>query len=157
MKPTRILIGIAILVAFFALLPSRPTLLPDQLVGVWKTSNLKYADRYLELTKVTIIFGTGKQSIDVNFISNVEKILQDKAVLYTVYFHRSGGPEDSVSFYYDPKNGGIIRFKNQKHIAWIKENRASTRLKVKYASNMLNVRPPGLQGVSHCRLSGGHH
>ena len=130
MKLRWILIGIVILVAFFALLPSKPTPLPDELVGVWKTSNPKYADRYLGLTRATIIFGTGKGSIDVNFISNVEdvnfisnveKTLQDRAILYTVYFHRSEGEEDNVSFYYEPRNGGIIKFKNQTHIAWIKD------------------------------------
>jgi hypothetical protein len=122
MKLRWILIGIVILVAFFALLPSKPTPLPEELVGVWKTSNPKYADRYLSLTRATIIFGTSKGTIDLNFISNVEKTLQDKAILYTVYFHRSEGEEDNVSFYYDPKNGGIIKFKNQTHIAWIKDD-----------------------------------
>ena len=123
MKLRWIIIGSAILlVAFLVFLPERPTPLPDELVGVWTTSHPKYADRYLDLTKATIIFGTGKESIDTNFISNVEKTLQDKAILYTIYFHRVGGPEDKVSFYYDPANGGIIRFKNQKHIDWKKGN-----------------------------------
>jgi hypothetical protein len=122
LKGILILVGIGILVAFFALLPSKPTPLPDELVGVWKTSDPKYADRYLDLTRATIIFGTGKGTIDVNFISNVEKMFQDKAILYTVYFHRSEGEEDNVSFYYDPRNGGIIKFKNQTHIAWMKDD-----------------------------------
>ncbi len=120
MKLRWIIIGIAALVAFLVFLPGRPTPLPDELVGVWTTSHPGYADRYLDLTKVTIIFGTGRESIDTNFISNVETTLQDKTILYTIYFHRVGGPEDKVSFYYDPGNGGIIRFKNQKHIEWKK-------------------------------------
>ena len=36
-------------------------------------------------------------------------------------------------------------------------NRDSTRMKDKYASNRLNGRRPGLQGVSRCQLSAGHH
>jgi hypothetical protein len=126
MKLRWIIIGSAILVVAFVLfLPERPKPLPDELVGVWTTSDPRYADRHLDLTKATIIFGTGKESIDTNFISNVEKRLQDKAILYTIYFHRVGGPEDRVSFYYDPANGGIIRFKNQEHIDWKKGNSLS--------------------------------
>ncbi len=71
--------GAILLVAFLVFLPERPTPLPDELVGVWTTSHPKYADRYFDLTKTTVIFGTGKESIDTNVISNVEKTLQDKA------------------------------------------------------------------------------
>ena len=124
MKLIWIIIGIVIFVALLVFFPKKPTPLPDELVGVWTTSQPKYADRYLDLTKATIIFGTGKESIDTNFISNVEKTPHDETILYTVYFHRVGGPEDKVSFYYDAGNGAIIRFKNQKHIEWKKANSA---------------------------------
>ena len=125
MKLIWIIIGIAILVAFLLFFPWKPTPLPDELVGVWTTSHPEYADRYLDLTKATIIFGTGKESVDTNFISNVEKTSQDKTILYTIHFHRVAGPEDKVSFYYDLGEAAIIRFKNQKHIEWKKANSTS--------------------------------
>jgi hypothetical protein len=123
MKPiwVWILIGIVALIAFFALLPPKPSPLPDELVGVWKTSDPKYSDRYLDLSKASIIFGTGKETIDANFISNVEKLPGDGAILYTVHFHHLEGPEDKVSFYYAARNDGIIWFKNQGHVVWSKE------------------------------------
>jgi hypothetical protein len=120
MKPKWILVGLIIIaiVALSTFLLRRPTLLPDELVGVWMTSDPRYQDRFLDISKVTIIFGTGKDNIDTYFISNVEKTVQDKAILYTVHFHNPKGLEDKVSFYYDPQNGNTIRFKNQKQIAW---------------------------------------
>ena len=121
MKLRWIVMGIAIFVAFLVFFPEKPTPLPDELFGVWTTPHPKYVDRYVDFTKATIIFGTGKGSADTNFISNVERTLQDNTILYTVYFHRAGGPEDKVSFYYDSENGGLMRFKNQKHIEWKKE------------------------------------
>jgi hypothetical protein len=120
MKPKWILVGLVIIaiVALSTFLLRKPTLFPDELVGVWMTSDPRYADRFLDLSKVTIIFGTGKDNIDIYFISNVEKTVQDKAILYTVHFHNQEGLEDKVSFYYDPQNSGTIRFKNQKQITW---------------------------------------
>jgi hypothetical protein len=121
MKIKWILIGGAVFVTIYVLFFStRPAPLPDELVGFWKTSNPGYEDRFLELSKATIIFGTGNDGLDTNFISNVEKVLRNGAVLYTVHFHRPNEPENKISFYYDPKNGGTIMFKNQNHIRWNK-------------------------------------
>jgi hypothetical protein len=120
MKLKWIIIGIVVLVASIAFMYDRPTLVPDELIGVWATSNPKYADRSLELSRVTVVFGTSKESVHVYFVSNVKKTVLDSNTLYTVYFHRLEGTEDEVSFYYSPENGGVIQFKNQKHIKWIK-------------------------------------
>ncbi len=124
MKLKWIIIGIAILAAFVVLMPSKGTLLPEELVGVWTTKHPNYTDRSFELTKVTVIFGTGRESIDVNFITNVEKRLDDNKTLYTVYSHHLEGPEDKISFYYSPKDGGAIQFEHQKQIVWKRIKRA---------------------------------
>ncbi|MFH1674978.1 MAG: hypothetical protein ABIF87_16360 [Pseudomonadota bacterium] len=122
MKPKWILAAVVtiVIVALSAFFLQRHTLLPDELVGVWTTSDSRYADRMLDLSKVTIIFGTGKDNIDTYFISNVKKKLHEDATLYTVYFHNLEGLKDRASFYYEPQNGGTIRFKNQKQ-AWSKQ------------------------------------
>lgn len=125
MKLKWIIIGIVVLVASIALMHDRPTLVPDELIGVWTTSNPKYADRSLELSIGTVVFGTSKESVDVYFVSNVKKTVLDSNTLYTVYFHRLDGTDDEVSFYYSPENGGVIQFKNQKHIKWIKAKSTS--------------------------------
>ena len=41
---------------FLGCVPEREIIVPDKLVGLWATSTPKYADRYFEFTKKTIIF-----------------------------------------------------------------------------------------------------
>jgi len=41
--------------------------------------------------------------------------------LYNIYYENLKSQEFKLSFYYDPSNGGVIRFKNQGKIEWRKE------------------------------------
>lgn len=123
MKSKKILVALAILTTLLGCQPAKNTTLPDDLVGVWKTSAPKYSDRSLEFTKDSIIFGTGKGNVDTHPIANIETIREDNTILYTISHLNREGHEYTLSFYYDPANGGVIRLKNQKTIAWTKERR----------------------------------
>jgi hypothetical protein len=114
------LAGIAGLVAFLVFVPAKRHYVPEELVGVWTSSDPRYADRSLELTRITVAFGTGTQTVDLYFVSDVEKTLQGNNILYTIRCHRLNGAQEQVSFYHALKNGGEIRFKNQQHIPWMK-------------------------------------
>ena len=97
--------------------------MPDDLVGVWKTSARKYADRSLELTKESIIFGTGEGNTDIRPITKVQKVQKDDKILYTASYKNQAGQVYKFSFYYNPADGGTVRFKNQSTIVWRKEER----------------------------------
>lgn len=123
MNPSRIFVALAILATLFACQRAKTTTLPDDLVGVWKTSAPKYAGRSLEFTKDSIIFGTGEGNLDPHPIANIETIHEGNSILYTISHLNSEGQQYILSFSYDPANGGVIRLKNQKTIAWTKERR----------------------------------
>ncbi len=93
---------------------------PDRLVGRWTTSEPRYKDRFFELSKVTFSYGLGEDKIDVNFISSIEKNIQNNNTLYTINYHSTDGLEYTRSFYYYPANGGVIRFQNQQNVKWTK-------------------------------------
>ncbi len=93
---------------------------PDALVGVWKTSTAKYADRFFEITKDVIIFGTGDGNSNLHLIDNIDTLREDQTILYTITYLNPEGQPYNFSFYYDPAHDGVIRFKNQKQIAWTK-------------------------------------
>jgi len=115
-----IVVAIAVIVAFFTLVPAKPNYLPDALTGVWVSSHPSYEDRTLEMNTVTVAFATSDKTVDVYFVSHVEKTFQGNKTLYTVHCHRSGEPEETVYFYYTKRNGGEITFKNQQHVTWLK-------------------------------------
>ncbi|MBW2108164.1 MAG: hypothetical protein JRI36_05790 [Deltaproteobacteria bacterium] len=122
MKLTWIGIVVALVVAFIIFMPRKHDFVPEQLAGVWTTANPRYTGRSFELTKGTIVFGTGEQAKEVYFISDVDKAPQRNATLYEIRCYRKEGPEEKISFFYALRGSGEIRFKNQKHIIWKKKN-----------------------------------
>lgn len=94
---------------------------PDQLVGTWKTAAPLYADRFLEIEKEALTFGTGDGSSDSYVIASVEKVNEDNNTLYTISYTNEEGQEYLLSFYHDPRKGGLIWFKHQDHLIWTKE------------------------------------
>jgi len=122
MKSTGILVASVLLAFLSGCGPERTKTVPDELVGVWRTTAAKYADRFLELTKTTISFGTGGEDFYTRTVVAVEKTREDGNVLYTVYY-TDAEAEYKFAFYYEPASGGVIRHKNQKSIAWTKQKR----------------------------------
>ena len=119
MKLTWILVAAVVLTAVLVLRSRDNEFLPDDLVGRWTTSAPKYTDRFLELNKVTVFFGTGEDNINANFISSVDKRVEGESTLYTIKYHDPKGMDGQISFYWDPTEE-VIRLKNQKRIIWKK-------------------------------------
>ena len=123
MKSNHLFLTLVILILFFGCQAKENRTVPDELVGVWRTSAPKYEDCYLELTKDLIIFVNENflQNMDANSIYKVKK--DDKDLLYTIYYKNDEGLKYQFSFYYDPSEGGVIRFKHQTQIEWTKESK----------------------------------
>jgi hypothetical protein len=107
-------------ISVFLCFPKQHTRFPENLIGTWTTSEQKYANRFFELSQISVTYGIGKKKTAVYYISNAEKHVQDNTMLYTIEYHNSDGIQYTRSFYYDATNGGVIKFKNQKHIPWTK-------------------------------------
>ncbi len=95
----------------------------EKLLGVWKTSHSKYADRFFEIKNDALIFGQGGEKIELHALADIENTRHGKQILYTITHINHHGQRYKFSFYYDPTDGGTIRFKNQKQIVWTKERR----------------------------------
>lgn len=116
MKPKWILIPAFILVAvaIFMFLQKKNKELPENLMGRWTTSEPKYIDRYLEITETTLTYGLGVDRKNVYVILGIEKRMEDNEILYTISYKDTTGLMFTRVFYYEPLDGGVIRFKNQK-------------------------------------------
>jgi hypothetical protein len=122
MKLTWIVIPVLIVVAAILTLScsKKHRGIPEDLIGKWITSAPGYEDRFIEITKETVVYGLGGDKKDVYFISNLETNPEGNKLLYTINFKNKDGLAFTRSFYYDPENGGTIQFKHQKHIEWRK-------------------------------------
>lgn len=87
---------------------------PPQLIGMWKTDEPKYADRYVEFTEELLIFGTGGGAATLNQIEKVDKDNEGFGTAYTVHYKDSEGGKWSLSLVYYPK--GTIELKNRKGV-----------------------------------------
>ena len=96
------------------------TTLPSELVGVWKTSAPKYADRYFELRSDMIVFGTGGGTVSRHVIKRIEEAREGDQTLYTI-FYTEDETKYQWSFYYDPVHGKSIRLKPQASIVWTRK------------------------------------
>jgi len=112
--------GLAIAVLIWTVWPKNDMFLPEDLVGHWETSAPKYQDRFFELSRVSVVFGTGRDSIDVNFIEAVERRTQGDKTTYTIHYKNTKGLEGILSLVWDPSNKGKIRLRNQEDMVWEK-------------------------------------
>lgn len=95
--------------------------LPEGMVGIWKTSAPKYADRFFELKENDLVsFGTGEGLTQIHPISSVERVATVDGVLYSVHYADIEEEEYTFNFFWDSSMSGVIRIKNQIGIEWTK-------------------------------------
>ena len=113
--------AVIIAVAIYVFHSKKNRDIPVNLTGKWTTSAPGYQDRFIELTKETLVYGLGGDKEDVYFISSIKESLEENNILFTISYKNTDGLEFTRSFYYHPENEGAIQFKHQEHIKWTKE------------------------------------
>jgi hypothetical protein len=106
--------------------PESTRTVPAELLGRWTTSAPKYADTFFELQRDTLLLGLAGGQIDTRSITKVERIRQDGETLFTVYYADPSDPkrtEYKLAFFFEAGAGGVVRWKNQKEIAWTRQGR----------------------------------
>ena len=118
-------IAAAILILFPGCRSREEVVIPPELVGIWKTEDPRYENRYFEFTPGTLTLGRGEERTEIHPIRSIKKSQDVHGTLYAVgYMNYAENFEDILLFYYDPGEGGTIRFKNLPEIVWAKEKRA---------------------------------
>lgn len=100
--------------------PRTPSAVPTEFIGVWETANVQYADRFFKIAPTSITFGIGDGNVETYPIVAVEEVRERNAVFHTISYRNQDGQESRLSFYYDPRDAGVIRFKQQRSIQWTK-------------------------------------
>ena len=122
MKIASILLSLAVLISLFACQSGGPDGLPNELIGVWKTSAPKYKDCSIELTRDYIIFTNSHSTahVDTNFVLNMKRVPERGHLLCTILYENIHEQKYKFSFYYYPTKDGVIRLKNQTDVEWRK-------------------------------------
>ena len=116
-----LVVGLVLFSALLGCTRSKQEFRPD-LIGVWKTEDPKYEDRFFQLEPQTLILGIGEGRVNTYRIQSVRWSLDRVGTLYTVsYWDYQEQTAETFAFYYDSV-GGVIRLKNQQQIEWRKES-----------------------------------
>jgi major membrane immunogen (membrane-anchored lipoprotein) len=124
MKVKRVLVVVLIfLIIILGCESKKIAAVPENLIGLWGTSDPKYADRTFEITRNEIIFQTGENTFDTYSIKSLEmeKATGKEISLYTINYKNKEGLKYKLSFYYNPAGQGEIRHKNQPKMVWTKK------------------------------------
>jgi hypothetical protein len=98
-----------------------PRYIPQDLVGVWRTTDSVYGDRFIEFSPATISCGTGAATISqTGFMKLVETTSEDGKTLYMLHYQVDGA-DAMLSFFYDGPDGEGLRLRNKKGILWTKQ------------------------------------
>ncbi len=97
--------------------------IPNELIGEWQTSEPKYEGCYFEVTELTVAFKPKDAEIYSNIITNIkrEEDPNEEHILYTIFYKDESGKIYQLSINYYPEENGVIRFKNQTEIVWIRK------------------------------------
>ncbi len=101
-------------------------IVPDELVGTWKTAMPEYADREFRITKTALVFQNGgeKDSVTAHQIRKVASVPSGNKQLYTIRYTASlSNLKDlyTFSFFYQSQDS-VIQFKNQPNMVWRKKS-----------------------------------
>ena len=90
-------------------------LLPTDVTGTWTSSDPRYKDRELELSRAFVIIITGRHDpSSVQMIDRVDTATEGENTLFNIYStDYSQGTHFEMKIQYRAANGGEIRFKNQ--------------------------------------------
>jgi hypothetical protein len=112
------------LAAFAALMvsivPTRSEALPSDLVGVWQTSAVGYADRTFEIAEDALVFqvGEGETDFQIQPITRVRRRGRaEDASLIQIQYGSEEAPLE-LAFYYEPGPEPLLRFQNQAELVW---------------------------------------
>lgn len=96
--------------------------IPEELLGIWETSEPKYEGTYFELGLNTLTFKDIEGKIVDYMITSIKrkKSKGNDWYEYTLKYKSLETKKMEFSFYHDPAEDGTLRFKNQELVVWHK-------------------------------------
>lgn len=122
------MIFLIVLIAIITINCGKITTASDELIGIWKASNIRYKDTFFEIEKKAITFRTKEGDSNSYRIIEIKKeVMKDKEwVLYTIFYIDHDLQKEEFPFYFRSSDSGMIRFKNLPYLVWKKDSGINT-------------------------------
>jgi hypothetical protein len=102
---------------------TQEVVVPQYLIGVWKTSSPQYEDRYLKFDAKTLTYGIGEGAEVSHTIDKIDVEQGNSGTLYSFHYRDAEGETSTLTLTYRPE--GTIQIKNRNDI-WMKVNPENT-------------------------------
>lgn len=113
------MVNIFLLTLIFLVGCERVVIVPQHLIGEWKTSAPKYADRSMKFSEHTLIYGIGDGEEVARTIDKIKSKQGADGTVYTFYYRDAEGQKETLILTYRPDSGGTLQIKNSA-IIWEK-------------------------------------
>ncbi len=125
MKIKKPVLLLAVFIVFTANSCMQTSKVPDELIGVWKTTDSEYTGTFLELTADKIIIGKKGGDVDAYAIKKIkrEKVKGSEELYFVITYMDIGEKEYKFPIYFNPADSGTIRWANRPKIIWTKEQK----------------------------------
>ena len=114
-----IVILLVVFISFFFLKePSKTTVMPQALIGVWTTDAPRYAGRSFKLDKMLVTLDLGDYGTTVYPFKGLKQRMDGNREFFEIVYGPHNEPEQVLRFEYRRANGGTIHIRNQKDVVW---------------------------------------
>lgn len=122
-QKNNLIVCLAALIALSTINCGKITTASDDLIGIWKASDVRYNDTSFEIEKKAITFRTKEGDSNSYAIIELKKeLMQDgQWVQYTIFYKNRDLHKVEFPFYFHASDKGMIRFKNQPYLVWKKD------------------------------------
>ncbi len=93
---------------------------PQELSGTWRSQDLLYADRYIQISEKQLILGTGEGLPNIFYIKDFSQQEADDRIEWTFYCEISRGETFELTILYSPGPESVLQFKNTPDVHWYK-------------------------------------
>lgn len=92
--------------------------MPGDLLGVWRTTDPAYADRFLEVTKTTVRFGNDTEEVGTLGVEEVRQLESESGKrLYQIKYLSAEGYEYLLQVEHSAASA-TLRLANQSQMVW---------------------------------------
>ncbi len=97
---------------------NRVQTIPENLIGTWITTAPGYEERYMEFEEEKLTIGTGPESIELNFITEVQSTEQGGEISYSIRYRNVQQIPFELHLAYLRENGGKFTIRHLENIIW---------------------------------------
>jgi hypothetical protein len=111
------LFGFILLCTTFFVACTDEAVVPDHLLGVWKTSEPKFAGCKIEFRQGVLILGLKNGEEEHLAIKKIESVEErDRSVRHTVHYKDADGQKSKLTLLHSPPFDGTLQLKNSPEI-----------------------------------------